>query len=187
MSAAEDEADVVRVLAGDPSAFEGIVRRWEAPLVNLGYRFCRDRSRAEDMAQEAFLRAFRALRTFRQDSKFSTWLFALATNLYRSELRRVPPQVVPLEAVREIAAHGSLEDELSLADRDRAVRDAVFTLPPKYREAVILYYFHDMDVAAAAASLGTAEGTVKARLSRARDLLRRKLPPALAVPRLKEA
>ena len=58
MSAARDQADIDRVLAGDTSAFEGIVRRWQGPLVNLAYRFCRHRGRAEEMAQEAFLRAF---------------------------------------------------------------------------------------------------------------------------------
>ena len=63
----------------------------------------------------------------------------------------------------------------------------MFSLPTKYRETVLRYYFHELDIAAAAASLGTAEGTVKARLSRARDLLRKKLPAALAVAQLEEA
>ena len=99
MSGFEDEADVRLVLAGDVSAFDGIVRRWQGPLVNLAYRFCRDRSRAEDMAQEAFLRAFRGLAQWRKDAAFSTWLFALATNLYRSELRRIPARTVALEDI----------------------------------------------------------------------------------------
>ena len=187
MSAEQDKADVQRVLAGDPAAFEGIVRRWEGPLVNLGYRFCRDRGRAEDLAQEAFLRAFRGLGTWRQDAAFSTWLFALATNLYRTELRRLPVRTLPIEAAGDVAVPGSVEDAIAGEHRDRAVRDAVFTLPAKYREAVVLYYFHGMDVAAAAASLGAAEGTVKARLSRARDLLRKKLPTPIPAARWKEA
>jgi RNA polymerase sigma-70 factor (ECF subfamily) len=86
VSADEDAADVARVLAGDVSAFEPIVGRWQKPLVNLAYRFCRDRSRAEDTAQEAFLRAYRSLASWRHDAAFSTWLFALATNVYRSEI-----------------------------------------------------------------------------------------------------
>ena len=86
MSADEDEANVARVLAGDAAAFEPIVRRWQAPLINMAYRFCHDRGRAEDMAQEAFLRAFRGLGTWRKDAAFSTWLFALASNFYRSEI-----------------------------------------------------------------------------------------------------
>jgi RNA polymerase sigma-70 factor (ECF subfamily) len=68
-----------------------------------------------------------------------------------------------------------------------AVRRAVLALPSRYREALVLFYFHEMDVATAARSLELPEGTVKARLSRGREILRRKLPQRLAAPRLKEA
>jgi RNA polymerase sigma-70 factor, ECF subfamily len=187
LSASDDQADVERVLAGEIAAFEGIVRRWQGPLVNLAYRFCRDRARAEEMAQEAFLRAYCALDRWRVDAAFSTWLFAVATNLYRSELRRIPAGTVSLDEVAEPrdsrAIDGGLEDE----DRARAVRQAVSSLPPKYREALTLFYFHDMDLAAAALSLGLPQGTVKARLSRGREILRGKLPHLLATPRMKEA
>lgn len=189
MTASDDQTDVERVLAGDVSAFEGIVRRWQGPLINLAYRFCHDRGRAEEMAQEAFLRAYRALAQWRKDAVFSTWLFALATNLYRSELRRIPARTssVPLDEVAEPAdsrpSDGGFEDR----DRDLAVRRAVLALPPKYREALTLFYFHDMDVPTAARSLSLPEGTVKARLFRGREMLRSKLPPLLAVTRLKEA
>jgi RNA polymerase sigma-70 factor, ECF subfamily len=171
----DDEAVVARVLAGDASAFALIVQRWQGPLVNLAYRFCRDRSRAQDMTQEAFLRAFRGLAKWRREAAFSTWLFALATNLYRSEIRRIPPEGVgPAEAL-EADYPKSLEETASCDDQERVVRRAVQSLPAKYREAVILFYFHDMDVSLAARSLGLPEGTVKARLSRARDMLRHKL------------
>ncbi len=97
----EDQVDVEKVLAGDVSAFEEIVRRWQGPLVNLAFRFCRHRGRAEEMAQEAFLRAYRALGKWRKDSAFSTWLFTLAVNLYRSELRRIPCSTVSLDDIAE--------------------------------------------------------------------------------------
>lgn len=187
MSASDDQADVRKVLACDIDAFENIVRRWQGPLVNLAYRFCRDRSRAEEMAQEAFLRAYRALGSWRGDAAFSTWLFALATNLFRSEIRRIPPRTISIEDVAE-PIDPRIADPLRLAeDRDRAVRQAVFTLPPKYREALTLFYFHGMDVSAAARSLGLPEGTVKARLSRGRELLRSKLPQLMAELNWKEA
>jgi RNA polymerase sigma-70 factor, ECF subfamily len=183
----DDQAAVERVLAGDTSAFEEIVRRWQSPLINLAYRFCHDRGRAEEMAQEAFLRAYRGLAQWRKDAAFSTWLFALATNLYRSELRRTPAFSVSIDDVLEPAdsraSDGGLEDH----DRDMAVRRAVCALPAKYRDALILFYFHEMDVPAAAQSLGLPEGTVKARLFRGREILRGKLPRVLALPRLKEA
>ena len=187
--ASDDQTDVERVLAGNLSAFEGIVRRWQTPLVNLAYRFCHDRGRSEDMAQEAFLRAYRGLAQWRRDAVFSTWLFALATNLYRSELRRIPARTVSLEDIAEPPdtrpADRGLED--IAYDRDLAVRRAVFALPAKYREALTLFYFHDMDVATASRSLGLPEGTVKARLFRGREILRSKLPQLLTVPHLKEA
>src|ERR1022692_269035 len=137
VSATDDQTDVDRVLAGDISAFVEIVRRWQSPLINLAYRFCRDRGRAEEMAQEAFLRAYRGLQQWRREAAFSTWLFALATNFYRSELRRIPVRTISIDDVREPvdprASDGGLEDE----DRDLAVRRAVFALPAKYRETLI--------------------------------------------------
>jgi RNA polymerase sigma-70 factor, ECF subfamily len=184
LRANEDEADVERVLAGELAAFEHIVRRWQGPLVNLAFRFCHDRARAEDMAQEAFLRAWRALGQWRKDASFSTWLFALATNLYRSELRRIPANTVALELVAEPRVEAIRDAEE--ADRDRAVQCAVLGLPPKYRDALIVCYFHSKEISAAARSLGVPEGTLKARLSRGRDLLRRKLQKLFLKPGAKE-
>jgi RNA polymerase sigma-70 factor (ECF subfamily) len=179
--AAADRADIARVLAGDVEAFAGIVRRWQTPLINLAYRFCGDRGRAEEMAQEAFLRAFRGLDGYRGDAAFSTWLFALATNLYRSELRRIPQRTVALDDAPEPSDPDSMIEAHELRDRDLVVRRAVLALPPKYREAMLLFYFHEMDVPAAAQSLGLPVGTVKARLHRGRELLRSKLPRLLAL------
>jgi RNA polymerase sigma-70 factor (ECF subfamily) len=187
MSAREDLADVERVLAGDVSAFEGIVHRWQGPLVNMAYRFCRDRGRAEEMAQEAFLRAYRGLARWRKEAVFSTWLFALAANLYRSELRRIPARVVSMEDVAELRDSRPHDGGIEGEDRDRAVRRAVFALPSKYREALILFYFHDMDVSTAAHTLGLREGTMKARLSRGREILRRKLERLSVATLLEEA
>src|SRR4029077_15420328 len=135
-SASDDQTDVERVLAGDVSAFEGIVRRWQTPLVNLAYRFCHDRSRSENMAQEAFLRSYRGLAQWRKEAVFSTWLFALGSNLYRSELRRIPAGTVSLEDIAEPPDTRPVDrDQQDTAyDRDLAVRRAVFALPAKYRE-----------------------------------------------------
>ena len=187
MSAIEDLADVERVLAGDVSSFEGIVRRWQGPLVNMAYRFCNDRGRAEEMAQEAFLRVFRSLASWRRDAAFSTWLFAVAANLYRSELKRIPAGNVALDDVAELMDRRSHLADFEEHQRDRLIRKAVMALPAKYRDAVILYYFHEMDVPSASKTLGLPEGTVKARLFRGREILRTKLPQLMEAPRLKEA
>jgi len=174
VSAEDDEAAVARILQGDQSAFEEIVQRWQGPLVNLAYRFVRDRGRAEEMAQEAFLRAFRGLSSWRREAAFSTWLFSVATNVYRSELRKFPV-MVPLDVVAEPAAPEETDARIVAEDRRRVVRQMVQSLPAKYRDAVVLFYFHGSNVAAAARSLGLPEGTVKARLARGRDMLRSKL------------
>jgi RNA polymerase sigma-70 factor, ECF subfamily len=180
VSAAEDEADVDRVLGGDASGFEGLVRRWQRPLVNLAFRFCHDRGRAEEMAQEAFLRAYRSLGAWRRDAAFSTWLFAVATNVYCSELRRIPPRPLALEDIPEPSQTSPVARDDTY--RDRVIKRAVLALPVKYREALTLFYFHDMDVSAAAQSLSLPEGTIKARLSRGRAILQRKLAKLLAQP-----
>ncbi len=182
MSAADDEAAVQKVLAGDLAAFEGLVRRWQGPLVNLAYRFCRERGRAEEMAQEVFLRAYRSLDRWRREAAFSTWLFALATNLYCSELRRIPERSMGLDDIPEPSDPRAIDGGLEQEDHDRAVRQAVLALPPKYREALLLFYFHDMDISTTARSLDVPEGTVKARLSRGREMLRGKLAQRLVTP-----
>jgi RNA polymerase sigma-70 factor (ECF subfamily) len=175
-SATEDLADVDRVLAGEVEAFEGIVRRWQGPLINMAWRYCRDRGRAEELAQEAFIRAWRGLAQWRRESSFSTWLFALAANVYRSELKRFPVETVTLEAIAEPAGPASQQSELAAQLSSDTVRRAVLALPLRYREPVVLFYFHEMDVAAAARTMHLPEGTLKARLSRARALLRRRFP-----------
>ena len=166
-----DLADIARVLAGDVQAFEGIVRRWQGPLINMAWRYCRDRGRAEELAQEAFLRAWRGLAQWRRESSFSTWLFALAANVFRSDLRRFPAVDLPLEAAPEPSAAALQHHELAAQLNAESVRRAVLALPRRYREPVVLFYFHEMDVAAAARTMRLPEGTVKARLSRARALL----------------
>jgi RNA polymerase sigma-70 factor, ECF subfamily len=175
-SATEDLADVDRVLAGDVQAFEGIVRRWQGPLVNMAWRYCRDRGRAEEMAQEAFLRAWHGLAQWRRESSFSTWLFALAANVFRNELKRFPTVTVPMDEIAEPCSPASQHHELQEKSRHEAVRRAVLALPLRYREPVVLFYFHEMDVGAASRTMGLPEGTLKARLSRARVLLRRRFP-----------
>jgi RNA polymerase sigma-70 factor (ECF subfamily) len=175
-SAIEDRADVDRVLGGDVQAFAGIVRRWQGPLVNMAWRYCRDRGRAEEMAQEAFLRAWRGLGQWRRESSFSTWLFALAANVFRNELKRFPTVNLPLEEIAEPARPSRQHEAFSERERYEVVRRAVLALPARYREPVILFYFHEMDVSAAARTMGLPEGTLKARLSRARALLKTRFP-----------
>ena len=179
MNEERDAADVGRAIAGDIEAFAEIVRRWQGPLVTLAYRFCRDRDRAEDMAQAAFLKVFRSLAQWRGKSAFSSWLFAVAVSVYRSEMRRNRLIMLPLDTVRDATRSSTNAADQGDAERDAVVRRTVSTLPDKYRDTLVLFYFHGMDVRKAAQSLGLAEGTVKARLHRGRALLRKVLGPLL--------
>ena len=139
--------------------------------------WCRDRGRAEDMVQEALLKVYRSLGQWRGESTLSTWLVAVATNAFRSHLRRRGGE----PAVPEPADRASEpEDESGEPLRER-VRRAVTALPARYRDAIVLYYFHGLDVRAAAASLGCPEGTLKARLARGRRLLEPLLRAAAAM------
>jgi RNA polymerase sigma-70 factor (ECF subfamily) len=170
----QDAADVARVLAGDLSAFEGIVERWKRRLVNLAWRFCRDRTAAEDMAQEVFVKIYRSLATFRGDSAFSTWVTAIAVNTYRSRLRAEGLPLLSLDPARTFAVEPGALRGIEERQRAEAVRRAVLTLPGRYREAILLFYFEEKSLADAACVLGVAEGTLKARLHRGRELLRRR-------------
>lgn len=180
MSALEDKADVARVLGGDVEAFEGVVRRWQGPMINLAFRYCRNQGEAEELAQEAFVRAFRMLHRWREEAAFSTWLFTVASNLFRSHLRRRIPTSVTLDAVGEVGDGRPFDGGLEQRDAERDLRRKVLLLPEKYRDALILFYFQGQDIAEAARILEVPEGTLKARLSRGRDLLRARLGKALS-------
>ncbi|MGB2986418.1 MAG: sigma-70 family RNA polymerase sigma factor [Phycisphaerae bacterium] len=186
MSEEQDAADVGRVLAGDVEAFAGIVRRWQGPLVTLAFRFCRDRGRAEEMAQTAFLKAYQSLGQWRGGGRFSNWLFAVAANVYCSEIRRQSLVMFSLDAARDVIEAGSTIACGAGVEREERVRRAVSMLPGKYRDVLVLFYFHEMDVRETAMSLGIAEGTVKARLHRGRALVRRMIGPGLAEPTSRE-
>jgi RNA polymerase sigma-70 factor (ECF subfamily) len=171
---AQDLADVAGVVAGDVDAFAGIVGRWQQRLLGLAWRFCRDRATAEDMAQEAFVKAFRSLASFRGDSAFSTWITAVALNTYRTRIRADGPPLLNLDPDRAFGVEGRVDRDIEERQRSEAVRRAVLTLPERYRDAILMFYFEEKDVAEAARVLGVAEGTLKARLHRGRELLKQR-------------
>jgi RNA polymerase sigma-70 factor (ECF subfamily) len=185
MPAADQDAEAVaRVLAGDVNAFEDIVRRWQRRLVNLAWRFSRDRAAAEDMAQEAFITAYKALPTFEGRSAFSTWLTSIALNSYRARMRRDGPPSLSLDlllgprpsslVLRPSTTAPSAAREYESRETSEAVRRAVLALPVRYRDALVLFHLQEMDLNETARVLGVKEGTLKARLHRGRELLRRR-------------
>ena len=183
----DDGLAAKRVLGGDIDAFESIVGRWQGPLVNLAYRYCRNRGEAEEMAQEAFMKIFKGLGKWRQDSRFSTWLYAVASNHYRSAMRRRRPIWADMETIEHLVPAGDRSQEVDEASQAEAIRRAVASLPPKYRDVTVLYYFQDMDLAETSRILSMPAGTVKARLHRARKILETKLSTVMPTGSLLEA
>ena len=135
----------------------------------MAWRYCRDRGRAEEMAQEAFLRAWRGLVPMAPRKQLFHLAFRARRQCFPLRTQAVPHRQ-PYHSTKspEPSVRPAQYSKLLQRERDEMVRRAVLALPLRYREPVILYYFYEMDVAAAACTLGLPEGTLKARLSRAR-------------------
>jgi RNA polymerase sigma-70 factor (ECF subfamily) len=178
------------VKAGDEACFEQLLGKYRKPLVSFLYRMVRDRATAEDLAQEAFLRVFRARKTYSPGAKFTTWLFRIATNLALNSLRdgRHRQREVALDGAEEgqrpalelaDAAPGA-DDRLIDRDRARAIREAVEALPEKQRVAVLLHKYQDLGYDEIARILGCSESALKSLLFRAYETLRVRLAPLAA-------
>lgn len=187
--AISDEQAMWRVRMQDSEqAFALLVRRWEPPIQRLCARMTGDPHRAEDLAQEAFLRVFVQRKAYQPDAKFSTWLWRIALNLCYDELRRRRRRSESgIESVATDSAE-SLETFRSrdpgpdrvLADRERGeqVRWALDQLPDIYRAVVVLRHYEDMKFREIAQVLDVPEGTVKSRMAEALAQLHRLLTPA---------
>ena len=175
------EAEVIkRVQAGDSEAFAYLVKRYEGALFVLAGNLLSPSHRAEDLVQEVFLSAFQHIRRYDpRRGAFSSWLFAVAANAYRSHMRRHRLFMLPLDAARDTAQPRSAALDHEQEGRELLVRHAVSTLPDRYRDVFVLFYFHQMDVQETARSLGLAEGTVKKQLFRAVGRMRDNLAPLL--------
>jgi RNA polymerase sigma-70 factor, ECF subfamily len=159
--------------SGDPAGFDRLVERYQRDVYRLCYRYVNDHHDASDMAQEVFLRAYRALDKFRGDSAFSTWLYRIAVNTclsFRSSRRSAEELPESLPDTREGVVAGIEREE-----RAGRVRLAIQDLPEKQRATLILKMYHDLSHEEIAGVMGTTVGTVKANLFHALSKLRRRL------------
>ncbi len=176
--AVSDEArDVDRVLVGDGEAFARIMRRWQKPMMNLARRLGHESDRSEDLTQDVFLHAYRALPRWRRESSFGTWLYAIARNVYLGEYRRVRGTEVALQDLPELRDARLPDHKINIKDRARLVREALLSLPASYRNVLFLFYFNDCGISGIREKLQMSEGAVKTRLQRGRAILRKKLSP----------
>lgn len=182
-----------RASLGDSSAFAALFERHYPAIHAFGYRLSLCPAEADDIAQETFVQAARALATFRGDSSFKNWLYTIATNKSRDRFRqrarhaRLGEQLSALGAgddppasLATAAAHAS---DSAATRAHAAVRDALADLSPELREAVALVYYEGLNHAEAARVLGCAESTVSWRIFRAKHKLKKALRSGAAAAR----
>lgn len=176
----KDSEAVRQALSGSQEACRELVLRYQGPVYRLLLRMVRDPALAEDLAQEAFVKAFRALASFDPARKFSSWLFKIAHNTALDLLRRPGCPTVPLEGEEEerglvarIADTASPDPEAMTRAKDlaRDLTKVVGALDPIYREPVLLRYQEGMSLREIQEVTGLPLGTVKVRLHRGRKLL----------------
>jgi RNA polymerase sigma-70 factor (ECF subfamily) len=183
------------VKAGDERSFELLLQRYRTPLVNFLYRMVRAREEAEDLAQEVFLRVYRARKDYVPSAKFTTWLFRIATNLALNSVRdnRHQRMEVSLDApvtvdaedgdakVLDIAEkHPNIEQYMVEEARKKMIRHAIDKLPEKQRAAVLLHKYQELDYGDIAKILECSESALKSLLFRAYETLRVELAPLVA-------
>ena len=176
-----DEELVEACQAGEASAFDVLVARWEDRIRGAVFRFLGSEEEARDVAQEAFLKAYRALGGFKREARFSSWLYQIATNLCRDRLRRRKTRAtVSLEAMEEtgpvmVETRPGAHERLLERDLAQAVRRAIDTLPEEQREVVLLKEYQELTFLEIAQALDVPVSTVKTRLYRGLGQLRLRL------------
>jgi RNA polymerase sigma-70 factor (ECF subfamily) len=175
-----DDQLMMAVKAGDDSAFETLVHRHQDRLIGYLVRLTGDVERAEDLAQESFLRLYRTASSYRAQGFLSAYLFRIATNLVRSEERRrtrwrvLEPIFRSTEGKR---CPPEAQSALLGSEVQRRLRQAIAALPVAYRLPLVLFEMEDWTYAEIARVLGCREGTVKSRLFRARRRLKEEMTP----------
>jgi RNA polymerase sigma-70 factor (ECF subfamily) len=179
-----DEELVARATAGDLESFNQLVTRWERPIYALAYRTLGREEDAHDVVQEAFLRAYRGLRGFKGQAKFSSWLYRITLNLCRDWIRRerrapvvqVPEGTDPVDLADQHVAHSeSVEELVARREMSAAVAKAMAELPDEQRTAIMLKEYHGLTFQEIADQLDCPLSTVKTRLYQGLSVLRRRL------------
>jgi len=172
-----ERAAIAACRRGEREAFDALVARYQRPIYRLCYRYVNNHEDANDLSQDAFLKAWRAIASFRGDSAFSTWLYRIAVNacLNHRALKRPLTQELPEVLVDP---RPGAEAEAERGDEARRVRAAVSRLPDRQRATLILKIYHDLTHEEVAGILGSSVGTVKANLFHALANLRRQMGAA---------
>jgi RNA polymerase sigma-70 factor, ECF subfamily len=174
----EPDADLIRRWQrGDTAAFEQLVRAWEEPLGRFLVRMVQCQETAQDLLQELFLRVFQNAQKFRDQGQFKPWLYRIALNLARDQIRKNTRQATkPLElAHHQASAEPASDSAVSLQDEAQRVREALDELPEPQREVVILRHYEDLSFEAMARLLDVPATTLKSRFQVAMKRLEEQL------------
>jgi RNA polymerase sigma-70 factor (ECF subfamily) len=176
---ATDDHELVRAcVAGDRAAFDALVRRHQRQVYRLCYRFVGNHEDAAELAQDAFVRAYRALPKFEQSSRFSTWLHRIAVNVCLNRLAVKTPKHEPLHDTHRTASEEPADQTMLRTERAARVRRAIARLPAKQRATLILRAYHDLPHDEIAKILGNSVGAAKANLFHALANLKKLLDEA---------
>jgi len=175
----DDSVLVATALGGRPDAFGTLVERYDRAVYHLAYRTLHDPEEARDVAQEAFFKAYRSLRTFKPGAKFSTWIFAITYHACCDRLARRKRYSNEGLPERADTAAGP-ESQAVASDEAQRLRAAIDALPEKYRAVITLYHLQGRQYDEIAQVLGIPMGTVKTHLFRAKEQLRRILTESAA-------
>ncbi|HLK56113.1 MAG TPA: sigma-70 family RNA polymerase sigma factor [Chthonomonadaceae bacterium] len=188
MADTEEKLLIERCKRGEQSAFDKLVRAYEKRVYNLAYRLSGHYDEANDISVDAFMRVFQALKLFRGDANFSTWLFRIVTNVYLDRRKRTRnKQHLSLEEYIELEENSvarQIEDPsptpgeaAEQRERHDVLQSAIASLPDYQRAMIVLYHTEGLSYEEIAGVMELPIGTVKSRLNRARLVLREKLEP----------
>jgi len=185
------------VKAGDEQSFELLLRKYRTPLVNFLYRMVRDPAVAEDLAQEVFLRVYRARKEYAPSAKFTTWMFRIATNVALNSVRDNRHRQMETSMDHTVSSGGDEQPAMELPDRTPSVEQqlvaqtrselilrAIHALPEKQRAAVLLHKYEELDYDEIARILECSESALKSLLFRAYETLRGELAPLVSSVRV---
>jgi len=187
-----DEDVMERCAMGSEAGFRTLVQRYRTRIMNLVCRFINDRDRAEEISQEVFLRVFRNRERYRKSGKFSTWIFTIAVNLTKNEIRsRVRHRgTFSLDAMEEESSGQGVtfpdakplpDEDLNAHEIGQKVAEALRKIPARYREAVVLRDVEGLSYEEVGQILRIPGGTVRSRINRARLMLKERLKPYLTL------
>ncbi len=185
-----DQALVERVKNGDKRAFDLLVRKYQHKIISVVTRYVSDWSEAQDVTQEAFIRAYRAIHAFRGDSAFYTWIYKIAINTAKNSLvsrGRRPPigdiaieDAVQLDGASQLRDRATPERELMRQEIERTVFSTVEELPEELRAAITLREVDGLSYEEIAEAMSCPIGTVRSRIFRAREAIDERLRPLLS-------